>query len=463
MRLTFKASPRRTLGIAGATTGIVIAGVILVIGVPLVAVATAYKAQMLCSEIFVVGRRADDAVARLAIDDLRPLAWIRASVDTKKRTTQTRLFPLSARRSRFDPSFGCVLESPDRSTATLPPLKASRLETAGSTLDSVAPLPAPNRAAMDTVLDDAFAEPDSSHSRRTRAVVVMQHGAIVAERYADGFGPETPFIGWSMTKSVMNALLGIAVGKGLLQVDVPAPLHAWQASGDPRSRITISDLLHMSSGLRFDERQGDPSSDVLRMLFRESDMAAFASSKLLTTSPGSHWQYSSGTTVILSRVLREALGDSTYWRFPKTVLFDPLGMTHALLETDASGTFVASSYMYATAREWGRFGRLYLQDGVWQGRRILPAGWVDFSRTPARAAPGGIYGAHFWLSTPSEYRGPPASLPAGVFHAVGHEGQFVTIVPSRDVVIVRLGRTRRASAWSHDRFVAAVLAALPSL
>jgi len=353
-----------------------------------------------------------------------------------------------------------VLQPTGDRTVARPALNEVPSTHAGSTLDSVAALPAANRAAMDTVLDDAFAEPDSSHPRRTRAVVVIQHGAIVAERYADGVGPETPFIGWSMTKSVMNALLGIAVGKGLLQVDDPAPLHAWQLSGDPRSRITISDLLHMSSGLRFEERDGDPSSDVLRMLFREPDMAAFASSKPLTASPGSHWQYSSGTTVILSRVLREVLGDSAYWRFPNTVLFEPLGMTHTLLETDASGTFVASSYMYATAREWGRFGRLYLQDGVWQGRRILPAGWVDYSRTPARAAPGGIYGAHFWLSTPSEYRGPPASLPAGIFQAVGHEGQFVTIVPSRDVVIVRLGRTRRASAWSHDRFVAAVLAAL---
>jgi CubicO group peptidase (beta-lactamase class C family) len=451
---------RRLIRTAVAATGVVVVGALVVAVAPLIALATAYKAQMLCSEVFILGRRADDAAARLAIDDLRLLRWIGTSVDTQWRVVQTRVFPLAARRARYDRSFGCVLEQSDGRRVGRPPSKAEP-SRANPTVDSIAALPATNRAALNAALDDAFSEPDSSHSRRTRAVVVIQHGAIVAERYADGFGPETPFIGWSMTKSVVNALVGVAVGEGILKVDAPVPLRAWKTSGDPRARITVSDLLHMSSGLRFDEREGDPSSDVLRMLFREADMAAFASAKPLAANPGSHWRYSSGTTVILSRALREALGDSSYWMLPYRALFEPLGMNHALIETDASGTFVGSSYMYATAREWGRFGRLYLQDGVWQGRRILPAGWVDYSRTPARAAPGGIYGAHFWLSTPKEYRGPPVPLPSGIFQAVGHEGQFVTIVPSRDVVIVRLGRTRNASAWSHDPFVAAVLEALP--
>jgi CubicO group peptidase (beta-lactamase class C family) len=257
---------------------------------------------------------------------------------------------------------------------------------------------------MDEVLNDAFAEPDSAHPRRTCAIVVMQHGVVVAERYAAGAGAETPLIGWSMTKSVLNALVGIAVD--------------------------------------------------------EPDMASFAADKVLESNPGSRWKYSSGTSLILSRVLREALGDEAYWRFPRTALFAPLGMRHALLQADPSGTFVASSYMYATAREWGRFGQLYLQDGVWRGERILPEGWVEYTRTPAPAAPS-TYGAHFWLSTPTEYRWPTVELPAGVFHAVGHEGQFVTLVPSRNVVIVRLGRTRYPNAWAHDRFVSKVLAALP--
>jgi CubicO group peptidase (beta-lactamase class C family) len=262
-----------------------------------------------------------------------------------------------------------------------------------------------------------------------------------------------------MTKSVLNALVGVAVGRGVLAVNDSVRSTAWSDSTDPRRRITVNDMLHMSTGLAFDEDQASPSSDVLRMLFASPDMAGFASSKPLRSAPGATWKYSNATSMLVSRVLRDALGDSAYARFPRDVLFGPLGMRHAVIETDATGTFVASSYMYATAREWARFGQLYLQDGMWNGRRILPEGWVAYTRTAAPAS-NGIYGAHFWLETPAEYRGPAAALPNDVFHAVGHEGQFITIVPSRSVVIVRLGRTRHASAWSHDRFVASILAAL---
>jgi CubicO group peptidase (beta-lactamase class C family) len=196
------------------------------------------------------------------------------------------------------------------------------------------------------------------------------------------------------------------------------------------------------------------------MLFEMPDMGAFAASKQLETAPGSRWKSSTGTSMIVSRVLREALGDEAYHALPRRALFEPLGMTRAVMEVDGSGTFVGSSYMYATGREWARLGQLYLQDGVWNGERILPEGWVTYSRTPAPAAPPSLYGAHFWLGTPGEYRGPPADLPGDVFQAVGHEGQFLTIVPSHGVVIVRLGRTRYPSSWAHDRFVAAILHAV---
>lgn len=223
----------------------------------------------------------------------------------------------------------------------------------------------------------------------------------------------------------------------------------------------MSHLLRMSGGLEFDENQASASSDILQMLYGESDMAEFASRKGLVGEPGAVWSYSSGTSLILSQILREHLGDGTYHGWPRRELFQPLGMGRAVMEVDGAGTFVASSYMYATAREWARFGQLYLQDGVWQNQRLLPEGWVAYTTTRAPAETLGVYGAHFWLSTPAEYRGPAVSLPAGIYHAAGHEAQFVTIVPSHDVVIVRLGKTRYPSAWQHDRFVAGVLAALP--
>jgi CubicO group peptidase (beta-lactamase class C family) len=291
--------------------------------------------------------------------------------------------------------------------------------------------------------------------------VVLHRGAVVAERYGAGIDLETPLPGWSLTKSVLNALIGIAVREGTLVLDEPTRLASWRAADDARARITVSDLLRMSSGLEFTEDQGAASSDIFRMLYGAPDMADFASRKKLVAEPGSLWSYSSGSSLILSRLLRERLGDEAYRSFPRDALFEPLGFARATMEVDGTGTFVASSYMYATAREWARLGQLYLQDGVWLGRRLLPEGWVAYTTLPAPANALATYGAHFWLSPPTAYRGPPAALPAGVFHAVGHEAQFVTIVPSRDVVIVRLGKTRYPSAWQHDRFVAAVLAALP--
>jgi CubicO group peptidase (beta-lactamase class C family) len=190
-------------------------------------------------------------------------------------------------------------------------------------------------------------------------------------------------------------------------------------------------------------------------------MAAYAAGKPLDDPPGARWQYSSGTTVILARAMREVIGDDgAYRQFPRRALFDPLGMSSAVIETDAAGTFVGSSLMYATARDWARFGMLFLRDGVWDGERILPDGWVEYTRTPAPADPARRYGAHFWLDVPDGYRAMGAAIPRDAFHAAGHQGQFVTIVPSRDVVIVRLGGTRHHDAWDQSAFVHDVLASL---
>jgi CubicO group peptidase (beta-lactamase class C family) len=217
----------------------------------------------------------------------------------------------------------------------------------------------------------------------------------------------------------------------------------------------------MSSGLRFDEGMSSVRADVVRMLFQSGDAAAFAIGKELVASPGTHWQYSSGTTNILSRALRTLFSsDAEYLSFPRRSLFDRIGMSSAVIETDAAGTFVGSSYMYATARDWARFGMLYAHDGTWNGERLLPQGWVKYSSSPAPADPLKQYGAHFWLQIPEGYGGSDRRLPVSAFHAAGHEGQFVTIVPSRDLVIVRLGRTRYAGAWDHAAFVREVLAAL---
>ena len=219
----------------------------------------------------------------------------------------------------------------------------------------------------------------------------------------------------------------------------------------------------MSSGLRFDEKMSTPVTDVTTALFLVPDMAAFAADKPLEAAPGTRWQYSSGTTLILSGVLRHAASPSTCRTFPRAALFDPIGMSSAVLEEDATGNFVGSSFLYATARDWARFGQLYVQDGVWKGTRILPEGWVAYSRTPAPADATRAYGAHFWLQIPDEYGTSQTALPGDAFHAAGHEGQFVTIIPSRQVVIVRLGKTRHERVWDQTAFVSNVLRTLDPL
>jgi CubicO group peptidase (beta-lactamase class C family) len=193
------------------------------------------------------------------------------------------------------------------------------------------------------------------------------------------------------------------------------------------------------------------------------DMAAFAASQPLAHPPGTVWCYSSGTTLILSRILHSLIGsESDYHAFPRRELFERIGMRSALLEPDAAGTFVGSSYSYATARDWARFGLLYLRDGTWEGARILPVGWVDYTRTPAPAAPHGEYGAHFWLNAGAQDRGAPSPdprAPADLFYASGHDGQVVAIVPSRDLVIVRAGLTPDDGRYDLNGFVAEVAAA----
>jgi CubicO group peptidase (beta-lactamase class C family) len=429
----------------------------------LMPVAVAHKAKMVCSGVFVSMRDPKDVLADLEIDDLEPLRYVSTSIDQAGRTVTTHVLWIVTRQAVYRDGLGCVLVS-----AGMQPreLGGGTHGGAGRRTEGAArePLPAfegGGSSRLDAVVDAAFTEPDPERKRRTRAVVVVHHGRVVAERYAHGIGHETPLIGWSMTKSVMNALVGILVKEGRLSLDAAVPVPEWQAPGDPRAAITLDHLLRMSSGLRFNEDPGNPSADVIRMLLHERDMASFAANRPLEAPPGTRWYYSSGSSNIISRVIRTVLNDDReYLAFPRRALFDRIGMSGAVLETDAAGTFAGSSYMYATARDWARVGLLYLRDGVWERERILPEGWVEYTRSPAPADPRKEYGAHFWLEVPEEFRGAAGMLPRDAFHMAGHEGQFVTIVPSRDTVIVRLGLARYRNAWDQAAFVRDVLAAL---
>src|SRR5262245_28905085 len=428
-------------------------------------IATAFSAETPCSALF-VSRRTDPATPT---EDLRaygsvPLGLVVIEVDRDQRAVTGRMFGLAERRAAYRDGLGCTLAI-DASVAELqaaaPPAEpVPRPAVDASWPEGNRVTFAPN-AALERALDGAFTEGDARTPRRTRAIVVVHRGRIVAERYAPGVGPETALPGWSMTKSVFGALAGILVGRGVWRLDAPPPLAAWRGPGDPRAAITLDQLLRMSSGLAFDENYGDPLSDVNVMLWGSRDAGAFAARKELAHEPGAHWNYSSGTTNVLSRAMRESLGRD-YAAFPRLALFDRLGMASALIEPDASGTFVGSSLMFATARDWARFGLLFANDGKWHGERILPEGWVRYSATPAPAAPKGEYGAHWWLKLSRPGGAPAVQLPPDTFYAAGHGGQFVTVVPSRSLVIVRLGHSVPGGGWDQPGFDALVLEAIGS-
>jgi CubicO group peptidase (beta-lactamase class C family) len=421
----------------------------------LVSIGAAYKAKTLCSGVFVANREAASILnTDLAVDDLSILRHINTKVDYTLKQVTANFFGIIKRKAMYRPGLGCSLIYDS----------VGELSSGKATATPAAPpiMPEEYDPRFNTALDWAFSEPDSKRLRRTRAVVIVHNGIIVAERYALGFSKDTPLLGWSMTKGVINALVGIMVREGQLSLNGVLPVPEWREPNDPRQKITLDHLLHMASGLRFNEDYGNPLEDVTYMLLGVPDMGAYASRKSLEVEPGTKWSYSSGTTNIISRIIRQVVGNANYVDLPRRALFQRIGMNSAIIEQDASGTFVGSSFMYATARDWAMFGQLYLQDGVWGGQRILPEGWVKFTTTPALQVPDKEYCAHFWLKIPKEYRSDDHAklVPGDAFHAVGHEGQFISIIPSRDLVIVRLGLTRFPSAWQHDRFVNLVLEAV---
>lgn len=320
---------------------------------------------------------------------------------------------------------------------------------AASALAAVTQNPGVRRESLARAVDSLFSQPETAE---TRAVIVLHGGRIVAERYGPGYHENTRFISWSMAKTVTGVLIGLLIADGRLRLDESAPVPAWQRSGDPRGEITLRHLLQMRSGLRHTEA-GDPvyESDEVRMLFLDGrdGMAAHAEAQPLEAVPGSKWEYSSATTVILAdiaartlsasndpAVRRQAVND-----YLRSRLFEPLGMKSIVPEYDAAGTLIGGSLMHATARDWARFGEFLRNKGSVKGAQLVPPGWIEFMTT---ATPGNRgYGAQTWLNRPQpgEDKAPFPGTPRSAFSMNGHLGQFVLVSPAHNLTVVRLGRT----------------------
>ncbi len=443
---------RRLLFVLAVVLGVLGLGVAVLVVVfrpeRAVRVATGLVSHTLCSETFVAGLDPAQAVTEI-FQTMPGLRWVlpllRYHVDRTDRSVTVSLRGRFTSRAVTSDGIGCRLEfrkMPNAPIAAEPDVAtpAARIaDIAGAAVVE------PASQTLRGILDRAFAESPSGPQRGTKAVIIVHEGRIVAERYAPGYGIDTPMLGWSLTKSVTSALVGILVRQRKLTLTAPASVSAWRNSSDPRHAITLEHLLRMTSGLKLDETNSgfDPSS---RMLFTQPDMAAFAQSASLSASPGTRHHYSSPSTIILSRIVTDTVGGKAedVRRLAATELFGPLGMRRVTLEFDATGTLIGSTCMYATARDWARFGLLYANDGVAGGRRILPEGWVDFSASPTSGSREGYAAGFFTNRGPAEFsrarvRG---GMPADSFFASGTQGQRIVIAPAERLVVVRLGRSQ---------------------
>jgi CubicO group peptidase (beta-lactamase class C family) len=395
--------------------------------------AVGLAAKQLCSLIYVCGLEPEMARTRY-IDPLIAALDIPVSVkydDTRRRVTATSYGMWSATAEMRDGLGATLITKIDKNAhlaaVELPavsdkPLQRATPEKYGKTFDP---------EAVETALDQAFLP-----EHHTLAVAVLHGGKLVTERYADGIGPTTSLPGWSMAKSVTATLVGLLVQQGRLDMNQPGIVPDWRGANDGREQVTLNHLLRMTSGLDLTEDQSgaDPNT---RLLFVEPDAAAFAASRGLKAPPGTHWEYMSGSTVLACRAIYHATGGTleSSQRFYQDAFFSPLGATSFVLEPDAAGTFIGSSYALATARDWAKFGQLYLQDGIWEGQRLLPKGWRDYVTQYTPQSGANSYGAGFWTLEHSELAG----LPRDTFYANGFQGQYVIVVPSRSLVLVRLG------------------------
>ncbi len=405
--------------------------------------ATGSVADALCAKTFVSGFDPQASFAeimeRRGIHRLR--FGMRHRIDRNASTVDVTVAGLFATHAIFHEGLGCVRVQGGKEPYLLKSdIVALKTPKAPPLLPEIAgpAVVEPTEPALKAALDHAFEEPAEPPFRRTKAVVVVRDGRIIAERYAPGIGIDTPLPSFSMTKSAINALLGIMTQQGLTSPSLPAPIPEWRGANDPRREIEVGHLMKMTSGLALDET--DSPLNPSEQMFQYNDMAGFAAQAPLIAPPGTRWAYSSATTQILARIIRDAVGGPEQtlayaWR----ELFNPLGMRNVTLAFDGSGTLQGANNMLASARDWTRFGTLYLNDGEVGGKRILHADWVAYS---AAATLDSDYAAGFWTNRsehPSAKGRVRLGIPRDAFYASGNLGQRCVIIPSQHMVVVRMG------------------------
>ncbi len=407
-------------------------------------------AHHLCSGLWVVGRAYQRTPEEVIAQDIAPFTFFgwkpdfKYDVDEERQMVTVTAPGAPPRSARYTGDQGSTILPRGREDVFFQPVQVPRgLPDAGEQawpmgdIGATAPVPAGvDIKAVASALDWAMAQKEQN----TRAFVVAYDGKIIGERYAPGWTKDTPQISWSQGKSITATLIAILAHRGLLEIDQPAPLKEWQ--GDARSKIRICDLLQMSSGLDFAQLgfradRFTKENEHFRVYFDSINVLEHAVNQPAKVPPGTRHAYLNSDPLSLGKIIRdtvEAQGED-YLTFPQRALFDRIGARSVVLETDAWGNFILSGYDYLSARDWVRFGLLYLNDGVWQGERILPEGWTEFVATPAPADKSENYGGMFWLNRPPRMD----QVPKDTYWSAGFMGQVTMIIPSRDLVVVRMG------------------------
>jgi CubicO group peptidase (beta-lactamase class C family) len=370
-------------------------------------------------------------------NDIDKIDWATNEINNSEHFVTSNVYGLKARKAIYREGLGATLINDDFDVSK--PYEIPKRTKINNNL----PFPYGNLEPKDTVfsnidykklnaaVENAF-DKKGQKEKRTRSVIVIYKDKIIAEKYADGFNKNSRILGWSMTKSITGTLFGILQKQGKFEIMKPAPIAEWKS--DERSKITTNDLLHMNSGLEWEEDYGK-ISDVTKMLFQDEDMSKAQINKPLVGKPNNTWNYSSGTTNLLSGILRKQFKThQEYLDFWYTNLLDKIGMNSAIVETDMAGNFVGSSYGWATTRDWAKFGLLYLHKGNWNGEQLFDESWAKYVATPTNTS-NGNYGAQFWLNASGRF----PNVPKDMYFASGFQGQMVAIFPSQDLVIVRMG------------------------
>lgn len=420
----------------------ILAVIMLVLGVlfyqnyPKLSIISSYSAKKMCSCTF-ISERAQESIQSQDLA-MSLLALSKSKINRERKTVTSSVFGLQSKTAEYRGKLGCVLiQGKDDYKVKFPNYtkSASNLDTIsfpyGDKVEIVK-TQGIDHAKVKEYADQAFDPEGAMIDKKTMAIVVLHKDSLIYERYAQGYSKDTEMLGWSMTKSIMNAWVGMMVKDGNVAIENNSLFPDW--ANDDRKNISLNNLLQMSSGLDWSEVYSE-ISPATKMLYESENNGEVAMKQGLEAEVGQHWEYSSGTSNIISLYLRNQFQNhDDYLKFPYKRIFDKLNMTSAVLETDESGTYIGSSYCYATARDWARFGTLYLRDGIWNKERLLPEGWIDYTKTIVPASDG-AYGAHFWTNGNGALF---PDAPHTMYSCNGFEGQYIAIIPSKDLIVVRL-------------------------